>query len=82
MLIDDVPSEIPSDISGYRKEKILSARHEKGKKLMTAAAIVLKAGFSAFGVAEKDVIYETYENGKPYALSHPDIHSIGMTYKV
>ena len=74
MSVKDVPETIPSDISEYRKEKILSARRDEAKRLMTAAALVLKAGFASFGVQERDVVYSTCENGKPYALSHPDIY--------
>lgn len=74
MSVSDAPYEIPTDISEYRKNKIISARSEKAKRVLTAAALVLKAGFDSFGVSEKDVAYMTLENGKPYALSHPEIH--------
>ena len=72
--VSDEISELPSEISEHRKEKILSSKSEKNKKLQIAAASVLKAGFSSFDVEEKDVTYGTLENGKPIALSHPEIH--------
>ena len=71
--VDSDFREMPDGISDYRKNKILSAKSEKTKRIMTAAACVLKAGFSAFGIEEKDVRYGFGENGKPYALSHPEI---------
>ena len=74
MLSENAPKEIPSDISEHRKNKIVSARSDDAKRVLTAAAEVLKAGFCAFGVEEKNVSYGVFENGKPYALSHPDIH--------
>lgn len=74
MSVKDVSDGVPSDISEYRKDKILSARRDEAKRLMTAAALVLKAGFASFGVNEKDIVYSTLENGKPFALSHPEIH--------
>ncbi len=74
MPIKDVPDGLPQDISEHRKNKILSARSGKAKKALTAAALVLKAGFASWGIEEKNVMYGAFENGKPYALSHPEIH--------
>ncbi len=74
MSVSDVPYEMPTDISEHRKNKIISARSETAKRVLTAAALVLKAGFACFGIDEKNVKYATLENGKPYALSHPEIH--------
>ena len=71
--INSVFSGIPDGISEYRKNKILSAKNDGTKRIMTAAACVLKAGFSYLGIEEKDVRYEFGENGKPYALSHPEV---------
>ena len=65
--------EIPEKISEYRKSKIEKARHTKEKTRMILAANVLKAGFESFKISEKDVSYAFAENGKPYALSHPEI---------
>lgn len=74
MSVNDAPCELPTDISEYRKNKIVSARSETAKRVLTAAALVLKAGFASLGIEEKDVSYATLENGKPYVLSHPEIH--------
>ena len=74
MSVADVPCEMPTDISEYRKNKIVSARSETAKRVLTAAALVLKAGFASLGIEEKDVSYATLENGKPYFLSYPEIH--------
>ena len=74
MSVADVPCELPTDISEYRKNKIVSARSETAKRVLTAAALVLKAGFASLGIEEKDVSYATLENGKPYVLSYPEIH--------
>ncbi len=74
MPVKEAPDKIPCDISEHRKNKILSARRETAKRALTAAALVLKAGFYSFGVDEKNVRYSAFENGKPYALSHPEIH--------
>ena len=65
---------IPSGISEYRKEKILRARGKKEKLQMINSAIVLKAGFSDFGINESEIIYKTAENGKPYAENHPEVN--------
>lgn len=72
--MDGVKDGIPEDISEYRKRKIESAVRLDVKKALIAAAEVLKAGFAFFGVKEKEVVYAFLENGKPYALSHPEIH--------
>ena len=40
---------------------------------MILAANVLKVGFESFKITEKNVSYAFSENGKPYALSHPEI---------
>ena len=65
--------EIPEEISEYRKSKINKARHPEEKTRMILAATVLKVGFESFKISEKNVSYAFSVNGKPYALSHPEI---------
>lgn len=72
--VEEEMGEIPKDISEYRKNKILSAKRDGMKKVLIASAEVLKAGFADYGVDEKDVEYGILGNGKPVAVSHPDIH--------
>ena len=60
-------TDIPEEISDYRREKIIVCRTDRGRIEQIRTARALKAGFADLGIDEKNVIYAVNENGKPYA---------------
>ena len=65
---------VPSDVSEYRKNKILSVSNPKEKLNAIRSALVLKAGFASYGIDEKTVEYVIGEHGKPHSANYPKIH--------
>ena len=72
-ILDAPLTDIPSEISEYRKNKILSKRIENDRSLSIAAALLLKKACSEHGIDEKNVVYEENEYGKPYFKSNPEL---------
>lgn len=70
----DTPlTDIPAEISEYRKSKILSRHTQNDRSLAIAAAILLKKACACYGINEKDATYGENEYGKPYFISHPEL---------
>lgn len=67
-------TDIPEEISEYRKARILSAGLPAERLRMINSARVLAAGFAELGICEKDVIYSFSDNGKPFASNYPSLH--------
>ena len=65
---------VPDGISGYRKRKIEEAALQSVRLQQIAAAKVLKAGFSVYGLEEKDIVYTKNANGKPYVENCPGVY--------
>lgn len=72
-ITDTLPTDIPAEISEYRKSKILSKRTPRERSLATGAAILLKKALKSYGIEEKDIEYGSGEHGKPYFRSHPEL---------
>lgn len=72
-VLDRPLTDIPSEISEYRKNKILSKRAENDRCLSIAAALLLKTACADRGIDEKSVVYAENEYGKPYFKSNPEL---------
>ena len=72
-VLDRTLTDIPSEISEYTKNKILSKRAENDRSLSIASALLLKSACADRGIDEKNVIYSENEYGKPYFKSNPEL---------
>lgn len=63
-----------TEVSRQRHEKTMRFRHERDRKLLLAAYLLLKRGLRLeYGLSENPVF--TYgDHGKPHIEGHPDIH--------
>lgn len=73
-VLDRPLTAIPTEISEYRKNKILSKRAENDRSLAIAAALLLKKACAERGIEEKNVIYIENEYGKPCFKSNPELN--------
>lgn len=72
-VLDRPLTEIPEEISEYRKNKIISKRQENDRSLSIAATLLLKTACTDRGIDEKNVIYAESEHGKPYFKTKPQL---------
>lgn len=61
-------------LSEYRKAKIEKVHFRKDKNLCLGAGILIDRALSEFGLHERDMVYGTRSNGKPYFENAPQIH--------
>ncbi len=66
-------TDIPSEISEYRKNKILSKRTQNDRSLAIISAILLEKACKDYGIDEKNVKYGEGLYGKPYFESDPQL---------
>ena len=67
-------TSVPDSISQYRKDKIIAAKNPLSRLTAIRSALILRAGFSSFGIEEKDINYVIGDHGKPCASNYPEIH--------
>ncbi len=70
---DEVFSDALDKVSSFRREKVLKYRFRKDRNLSLLAGLLLDRGLSAYGLSEKDSVFEVSEKGKPYLKDHPEI---------
>lgn len=55
-------------VSEYRRQKVDKMKHPDDKRRSLGAGLLLKKALSDFGIDEKNLVFETNQNGKPYIL--------------
>lgn len=63
-----------SDMSSYRKEKVMRYHFRRDRNLSLGAGLLLDALLGRYGLKEKQMEYEMNEFGKPRLKGFPDIH--------
>ncbi len=61
-------------LSGYRRDKALSYRYERGKMLSAGAGLLLDNMLQSRGLREREMRYVVGEHGKPAFEQHLELH--------
>ena len=63
-----------SQLSQYRREKVMRYRFDRGKWLSAGAGLLLDNMLMEHGLRECDMRYVEGEHGKPVFAEHPELH--------
>ena len=70
---DELFARCRAQLSAGRLAKAERMRFRKDQNLSIGAGLLLKKGLQAYGLREKDMLYETGANGKPFFAAAPEI---------
>ena len=69
----DLPAAL-QQISSQRREQALRYKYEQGQRLCVAAYLLLKEALREQEGIMENPVFEYGEHGKPFIVSHPELH--------